>query len=668
MRLGRLGKHIAGKELRVRYIALGAFFVLGLLVLVINLYRLMVVRHDEFLALSQDNQWKDVRIRAPRGQIKDSRGQIVVEGRPSFNVYITPAFCQGCIREVLPQLADWLRWDSEHFERVSGQIQQATGLLRYRAMMVASDLARDEVDILYAHLHDLPGVEIDVVPLRHYRAKALLAHITGYINEVTPKELEESRQHSSSGRSAYTPGDFVGRTGVEGAFEKELHGADGWKKVVVNARGEEMRDGQGNLIQRDAVAPVPGNTVVLSIDLRLQAAVEQAFEKAAAGAAIVVDVKTGFLLALVSKPSFDPNLMVGRQSSKARAELLNDPMKPMLLRATQEHYAPGSIFKPITLLAALRTEVMNEHTLVNCPGGYRLGSRVWRCHKDSGHGLVNAKTAMQKSCDTYYYRAADLMGIDPIAKEAMLFGAGQRSHLGISQEAAGVMPDSAYHNKVTPGGYTKGMALNTSIGQGDVNMTPLQAAMFYAAIANKGTLFQPQLVRRVESLDGRLLKEFAPKVVHHIPMTEKEHGLLVDSLNAVVNEAGGTAFRFRLPHIRVAGKTGTAQVARLGKKRLKKEEIPFFQRDHAWFAAFAPVDEPEIAVLVLNQHGGHGSSDAAPIAMRMVEKYFELKKLDETGIDAPEFFHKTDEVVPSLSGNAFQLAQNQREPLGFRVE
>jgi len=660
----RLGKHVAGKELKVRYIALGAFFVVGLLLLVINLYRLMVVRHDEFLSLSQDNQWKDVRIRAPRGQMKDSRGQIVVEGRPSFNVYITPAFCQGCIREVLPRLADWLRWDNEHFEKISTQIQQATGLVRYRAMMVAGDLARDEVDVLNAHLHGLPGVEIIDVPQRNYRAKALLAHITGYINEVTPRELEESRQNASTGRPVYTLGDSIGRTGVERAFEKELQGVDGWRKVVVNARGEVMRDRHGDIIQRDEVTPVPGNTVVLSIDLRLQAAVEQAFEKAAAGVAVVVDVKTGFLLAFFSKPSFDPNLIIGRQSSRVLAELFSDPMQPMLLRATQEHFPPGSIFKPITLLAALRTEVMNEHTLVNCPGGYRLGSRVWRCHKDAGHGLVNAKTAMQKSCDTYYYRAADLMGIDPIAKEAKLFGAGQRSNLGISSEAAGIMPDAAYHDRATPGGYTKGMALNTSIGQGDVNMTPLQAAMLYAAIANKGTLFQPQLVKRVESLDGRIVKEFAPKVVHHVPMTQKEHQLLVDSLSAVVNEAGGTAFRFKLPHIRVAGKTGTAQVARLGKKRLKKEEIPFFQRDHAWFAAFASVDEPEIAVLVLNQHGGHGSADAAPIAMRIVEKYFELKKLDETGIGIPELPH----VPPALPSNAFQFAQSQSAPLVFDIE
>ncbi|MCL2011964.1 MAG: penicillin-binding protein 2 [Cystobacterineae bacterium] len=655
----RLGKHAAGKELRVRYIALGAFFMVGLLILVISLYRLMVVRHDEFLALSQDNQWKDVRIRAPRGQIRDSRGQIVVEGRPSFNVYITPTFCLECIREVLPRLAEWLRWDNAHFEKISKQIQEATGLLRYQAMMVSGDLARNELDILNARLQELPGVEIEVVPQRHYRAKALLAHLTGYMNEVTRQELEDSRQKTRIERPVYAPGDFIGRTGIERAFEEELRGVDGWKKVVVNARGQVVRDDQNNIIERREAAPVPGNTVVLSLDLRLQAAVEQAFEKAEAGVAVVVDVKTGFLLALFSKPSFDPNLIVGRQSSRVLAELFNDPMQPMLLRATQQHYHPGSIFKPISLLAALRTEVMNEHTLVNCLGGYRLGSRTWRCHKDSGHGFVNAKSAMQKSCDTYFYRAADLMGIDAIAEEARLFGLGQPSRLGISSEAAGVMPDSAYHDSMTPGGYSKGMALNTAIGQGDVNTTPLQAAMLYAAIANKGTLFQPQLVRRVESLDGRVLKEFSPKIVHHIPMTEKEYRLMVDSLSAVVNETGGTAFRYRLSHIRVAGKTGTAQVARLGKKRLKKEEIPFFQRDHAWFAAFAAVDEPEIAVLVLNEHGGHGSSDAAPIAMKIIEKYFELKKLDETGLGSPEFPYKTDEVPPALPGNASQFAQNK---------
>jgi penicillin-binding protein 2 len=265
---------------------------------------------------------------------------------------------------------------------------------------------------------------------------------------------------------------------------------------------------------------------------------------------------------------------------------------------------------------------------VTCGGSYRLGARAWRCWNDKGHGVVHAKTALQQSCDTYYYHVADVLGLDPIAKVGKELGLGQPTGIGVVAEVPGIMPSSAYHNKVTRGGYTKGMALNSSIGQGDDNVTPLQLAMVYAAIANGGTLYQPQLVRRLISADGQVEEALQPKVVRELHIDPEHHRILVDALSAVVNEPGGTAYRSRLPDIAIAGKTGTAQVVSLGAVRLKLEQMTYFQRDHAWFAAFAPAEKPEVAVVVLNEHGGHGGAAAAPTASALIKKYFELKNQD----------------------------------------
>lgn len=623
----KLGTQREPKELRPRIFAVGVFFVAGLLVLAINLYRLMVVRYEEFLALSVDNQFKDVRVRAPRGLIRDRRGEVLVDARPSLDVFITPAFCQKCVAEVIPRLEGLLGWDPEQTARVIDLVKSARGPQRYQQIVVQVDLTRDEFDLLNSHQFQLPGVDLEPVPHRHYRAGAALAHVLGYMNEVTSDELVKLNSGADEARPPYAMGDYTGRRGVERSFEHVLRGQDGWVKQVVNARGELMRDVSGNPLKRDEVAPRPGRNVVLSIDARLQAEAEQAFP-GTAGAIVVLDAKTGFVRAMVSRPSFDPNEMTGRVSPQRLAQVNKDPLQPMVFRAGAQHYSPGSTFKVISLLAALQSGNFTPQSSVGCGGGYQLGSRRWRCHKESGHGLVHAREAMQWSCDTYFYKVADVLGIDPIASVGKALGLGSITNLGVAAEVPGVMPDSAYHDRATKGGYQKGMALNTAIGQGDVNVTPLQLAVVYAAIGNGGHVYQPQVVERIETPEGEVLEQFGPKLVRDVPMTEDQHRVLVDSLTAVVNEPGGTAFRSRLNDLTVAGKTGTAQVSRLGAVRLKTEQMSYWERDHAWFASFAPAEDPEIAVVVLNEHGGHGGSDAAPAAMAVIKKYFELKRLD----------------------------------------
>lgn len=614
------------KELRSRIWGLGAVFVLGLLVLAVNLYRLMVVRYDELLALSVDNQFKDVRIRAGRGVIQDRRGEVLVDSRPSLDVFITPAFCVKCTSEVIPHLALALGWDEEQRARVEQAVREAHGPQRYQQIVAQVDLSRDQFDLLKAHQIELPGVDLEAVPHREYRAGSALAHVLGFMNEISQDELARFNATSEE-RPPYAMGDYIGRRGVERSFEASLRGTDGWEKQVVNARGEVMRGALGEILRGDEVAARPGNNVVLSIDARLQAEAERVFP-GVAGSLIVLDARSGFVLAMVSRPSFDPNEMTGRVSPQRLAQLSKDPLQPMVFRAAAEHYHPGSTFKVIPLLAALRSGAFTPATTVTCGGGYSLGARRWRCHKESGHGPVHAHTALQYSCDTYFYRVADVLGIDAIAEVGREFGLGAPTNFGVAAEVPGVMPDSAYHHRHSLGGYTKGMALNTAIGQGDVNVTPLQLAVLYAAIGNGGKVFQPQVVMRVEAPGGAVMQQFEPKVVHQVEMTEAQHRVLVEALASVVNDAGGTGGRSRLQEITVAGKTGTAQVARLGQVRLKKEQMSYWERDHAWFAAFAPAEDPEVSVVVLNEHGGHGGTDAAPAAAAVLRRYFELKKTD----------------------------------------
>ncbi|MBS1148525.1 MAG: putative penicillin-binding protein 2 [Myxococcaceae bacterium] len=619
-----LGRNTEGRELRTRFLWLGGFFLLGLFVLALNLYRLMVVRYDEFTALSTDNQFKDVRVRAPRGQIKDRRGEVLVDSRPSYDLTLTPAFCQKCFTDVLPQLAELLNWDETTRAAIEARVRAAHGPQRYQGMVVQVDLDADERDRINVRLHLWSGIEIEKVPHRYYPTHDALAHALGYMNEVTQEELVRLNAGKSVERSPYSLGDYIGRRGVERSFENTLRGRDGARKEVVNARGEVMRDQPTNFPE---VQARPGNSVVLSIDARLQAEAERVFP-GQAGSIVVLDPKTGFILALVSRPSFDPNMLTGRVSSQQLARLSRDPLQPMVFRAVAEHYHPGSTFKLVTLLAGLHSGAFTPNTTVNCPGGYRLGNRTWRCDLERGHGPMDAHNAVQRSCDVYFYRMGDVIGIDAIAKEARALGLGAVTNLSIAAEVPGIIPDTGYHNRVTPGGYTKGMVLNTAIGQGDVNVTPLQLAVMYAALGNGGKVFTPQVVRRVESASGEVLEEFAPKLVRQIEMSPEEHALIVAALKAVVHDPGGTASRARLKDVVVAGKTGTAQVMRLGAVRLKNYQLPYLERDHAWFAAFAPADDPEVVVVVLNEHSGFGGREAAPAAAAVISKYFELKRSD----------------------------------------
>ena len=612
-----------GRDLKRHFLWLGLTLIVGLFMLAMQLYRLQIIRGEEYAAKSVANFVKEVRLRADRGVIKDARGTILVDSRPSFDAFLTPAFCTDCAKHVLPKLAELLRWDAETHHKVEEQVRIARRNAPFQPLPVRIDLTRDELDRLNARRDILDGVEVVPVPHRNYRTGTVLSHVLGYMNEINQDELERLNADGAK----YALGDYIGRRGLERYFESRLRGVDGVRKEVVNARGQTIEELNVKLGENSMVQPQAGSNMVLSIDMRLQEEAERAFP-GVAGAVVVIDVNTGFIRALVSRPGFDPNLLTGRVTGAQMVAMARDPLQPMINRVAAQHYSPGSTFKVVTSLAGFKSGNFRPESVVNCPGGYTLGARTWRCHKESGHGPMDAKKALQYSCNTWFWKVSDTIGLDAIADMGKSLGLNSPTGIGVLGEVPGIMPSTEYHDRLSPGGYSKGMALNSAVGQGDVNATPLQMAMVYAAIANGGTLYKPQLVQRIEDLDGRVIESYEPQVVRKLEINPAHRKVIVDALVSVVNEPGGTAYRVRLKDVVVAGKTGTAQVAAIGAVRLKTHQMDYWVRHHAWFTSFAPAENPEIAVVVLNEHGGGGGTDAAPTAMAVIQKYFDLKKED----------------------------------------
>ena len=619
------------REIRPRA-ALGALIVVcTMLVLIVRLYQLQILRGEEYVSQSVANYRKALFVPADRGIIKDRRGRILVDNRPSFDVFLIPAFCKGKERdEVMTRLSGYLQLGPEEIEHLKADYARSWNskdrLERFKPFLVALDIPRDQVDVIEAHKTEMNCVDLIPAPHRYYRVGQSLGHVLGYMSEVTPDELD---QHPE-----YRRGQTVGRQGIERRWERELRGEDGKENIAVDAKGRKLDKETNDLLipeNERLVLATPGNNLILTLDQRLQDSADQAFT-GRAGAVVVMEAKTGYLLALLSRPSFDPNKMSGRIRRADYQRLDEDPLKPMLNRAMAENYHPGSTFKVVTSLAGLEKGTISPGSGINCNGGYTLGGHRWRCDKPSGHGTLDLKHALQYSCDAYYYALGDRLGIEPISEMAHRLGYGQPTGLDLAHEITGVIPDTESIIRVF-GAYTRGHAVNASIGQGEINVTPLQQAVAYAAIANGGSVWKPQILKRIETYDGKVLKEYSPEPDinnGHNGKLELKPGSLEAvraGLVAVVNEPGGTAYAQRLPDLKFAGKTGTAQVVKLGsKQKLDPSAQAYLSRDHAWFAAYAPAEDPEIVVIVLNEHGGWGAQGAAPTAAKIIQAWSQLKK------------------------------------------
>jgi penicillin-binding protein 2 len=365
--------------------------------------------------------------------------------------------------------------------------------------------------------------------------------------------------------------------------------------------------------------------VHLTLDRQLQ---DTAFEalKGKEGTLVALDVNTGDILAMVSTPAFDPNVFSRGIKSDEWQSLLKDKLRPLSNRAIQGQYPPGSTFKIITAIAGLEEGVLQPESRISDPGYYYFGNRQFRDWKKGGHGSVDLHRAIVESCDTYFYQAGQRIGVDRIAKWARAFGLGERSGAALDDEKGGIVPDSEWKRKRFRQPWYPGETLSVAIGQGYLTVTPLQLANMMAALANGGTLYRPRIVSKIESVDGTSVREFGPEKIRTIAIKQGTLERLHKALAHVVNGAGGTGGAARSSLVEIAGKTGTAQVIEMKGAYLKSEQLSYFNRDHAWFVAYAPAQNPKIAVVSLVEHGGHGGDAAAPLAKKVIEKYIELQK------------------------------------------
>jgi penicillin-binding protein 2 len=619
----------AQKDFKPRLIWATGVAIFAFLTILGRLYQLQILRGEEYGRKAEENFVKELRQPADRGHVLDRSGRILVDSRPSYDVTLTPYFCGKACEEVLDRLALMLAMSQEEVDKARTRLRAARKLERFRPFTVQVDLGRDELDVYLANQMDLPGVDVQATPHRNYRYASLGGHLIGYMNEAGPDELKrlnEEVARSGTGQGAYLSGDYVGRRGLERRFERHLRGVDGKERVPVDAKGRRKEDADDLIPEDQRVVPsVPGHNLVLSIDWRLQEHAESVFP-ATAGVVLAMDAKTGFLLALVDRPSPDPNKMSGRITPQELAAIYKDPLQPELFRSIQQHYKPGSTFKALTSIAALEERVYHPGTLVHCPGHFRMGSHRWRCDKDSGHGWVDFTHALGASCNVFFYEAGAKLGADAIAKWGKRLGLGVPTGFDVAGEVPGLVPDVAWHDARVKGGYQRGMPVNLAIGQGDVNVTPMQQLVFYGALAT-GVVWKPQVVLRVEDAEGNAVQAFAPEERGRPEIKKSTRETVLKGLLAAVNEPYGTAYWQRVKEFKIAGKTGTAQVVKLGR-RVKAADLPYAERDHAWFAAFAPAEDPEIVVVVLNEHSGFGSSNAAPTAVAVAKKWLELKAQD----------------------------------------
>ena len=579
------------QQLKSRVPRLQLLLAAVLIIIVSAYWRVQVVGGDYYRGLADNNRLRRVPIKAARGLIYDREGRLLVDNVPSYNLLLDRSRSADVAR-ALDFAARILGREPAELEAA---LERQANRSRFEPALIAERLSLADVARIGVAELEYPEFEIDVEHLRLYRHGPLTAHVLGYLGEATAADLARAP-------GQYRAGDLVGRKGVERVFDQRLRGRDGERELVVDSRGR-TRDEHGRR------ASSSGQSLQLTLDLELQQEAARYLE-GRAGSAVALDPRTGEVLMLVSAPSYNPNLFTRRLNNEQWRELLEAPHQPLQNRTIQNAHAPGSIFKVVMAVAGLSERAVSETDSVFCSGSTKIYNRRTRCWRRSGHGWVNLRKAIKESCDIYFYQLGQKLGINRIAHYARLFGLGRPTGFDIPGEKAGLIPDTQWSLTHRGSPWYPGETVSVAIGQGPILVTPLQVAGMVAAIANGGRLVTP----RVASLSHRSVSEpidVAPEVLR----------VVREAMWAVVAEEHGTGRSVRLPYVEIAGKTGTVQVVEQ-KTWTRNEDLPEEHRDHAWFVSFAPVENPELVVVALVEHGGHGSTAAAPLVKLIYETYF----------------------------------------------
>jgi penicillin-binding protein 2 len=598
--------------------------ILSFLTLLLRVWYLQVLKGSDFMGLSESNRVRLISLPSYRGEITDRNGVTLASIRPSFNLYVTPEDVQD-LDETLNVLKEKIEFD---VDKVKSDIRQSQPFMD---VLIKADIQRDQMAFVEENNQLLGGIHLKVEPLRNYLYGELAAHTLGYLGEINKDKLNK-------GEAGYRMGDIVGKEGIEFLFEQDMQGKKGYKEVEVDVSGRELA-----VLRKSP--PQSGNHVQLTLDLRIQKVVEQLMtgteETPINGSAVVMKVQTGEILAMTSKPSFDPNLFAAGISVREWRKLLFNDQHPLQNKAIDGQYPPGSVYKIIAAYAALEEEAVTPEETVFCPGYFRLGRRLYRCWRRGGHGDVDLHTALAQSCDVYFYTVGHKLGIDTLARYAKMLGMGSLTQINLLGEKPGLVPTKEWKLRARGEEWLAGETISASIGQGFNLATPIQQARLIATVANGGILLKPYLVRKIKDKGGEVVREVFPSIENRLVSRPDTLSIIQKGLFAVVNEKRGTGWRARMKQITVAGKTGTAQVVKIKRnvKDEEEEEIPYKYRDHAWFVGYAPFENPEIAVAVIVEHGGHGGSAAAPIVRQIIEaynKHYPQNPSDEEPQEKPE--------------------------------
>ena len=573
------------------------------LALLLGFWQTQVIHGSEYTSLAEDNLWKRSRVRPSRGLILDRNGEILATNRPSYEVAL--------IRELINDEEGTLRWLStvlhEPQEVLQKRLDRQRSTARFRPVIVASGIPEEHVVRIEARRLEHPGVAVQIHAQRFYPRGVTAAHVLGYVGEISPQQLES---HSER----FSMGDIVGQLGVESIYNNDLTGEAGSRLAVVNSVGREIR-------LENEEAPLPGETVVLALDIDLQERVEELLANRR-GAAVVLDTTNGGVLALASSPTFDPNEFADRFSLEQWTSLLQDPAKPLHNRSVRAGQPPGSVFKLVLATAGLEEGIISSNTTFFCPGGKTFYGRFFSC--EGQHQNVNVVQALAHSCNSFFYELGVKLGRERIVRWAQRFGLGTTSGIDLTEEQGGIIPSNEW---LAANGrrYYPGETVSLSIGQGPLAVSPLQLANV-AATAATGYIWRPRLLMRIERASSDGARSYSSEQ-QPAPFSKATRELLTRGMAGSV--AYGSSWRAQLPTVDVGGKTGTAQVASSARVAENNEDRPEHLRNHAWFVAAAPIDNPKVAVAVYLENGGSGGQAAAPIGGEILASYFG-KPIEET--------------------------------------
>jgi len=582
------------QELRANLLA--GLLALLVLLLLGRMFYMQVFQHKSYLEISEENRIRIVPEMAVRGRVTDRNGRLLIDNRPSYEVAAVPSEITN-LDSTAGNLSSLLEMPKE---RISKKIRESR-FRRYEPVRLKRDAPFEVVCNIEETSGRYPGVVIQLNQSRNYPSGGMAAHLLGYLSEITGDELEKLRSRG------YHSGSLVGRKGAERAFDDYLRGADGTTYLEVTARGQIL----GPLKERAPIDPSPGYDIKLTIDYDLQQLGEFLFGDTLTGSTVALDPNTGAVLAFVSQPSFDANLFTGPLSPEDWNMLSTDERHPLLNRCIQATYPPASVYKLLVAGAGLEAGVITEHTrYLSCTGGYRYGRRIFHCHKHSGHGVLTLVDAIASSCDVYFYQLGRQLGVTRWAEYSRACGFGKKTGIEFADEVSGLVPDIAYYDRrFGEGKWSSALILNLAIGQGEILVTPLQVAVFYSALANGGRILRPHILHSLGTGREEIFKE--PEEIGRLPFSGSTMRILQRSCVEVVNGKLGTAHLAQVEGTTVAGKTGTAQNPH--------------GNEHAWFCAYAPADNPVIAIACIVENAGHGGSVAAPLVAKMIEQYLKSR-------------------------------------------